>query len=165
MRAPSCSVSGLALWFPTPCGPWSWTTSYKWARVGPRGGQSAGNMASSLRALLCVLGLLAPGALATSPQFGSDERPVHSVGPVIPRVSPRVPPRVHRRLADIRSTEQSSDEAPSAESFREVRLAASNHLTQDGRAADSGGRLVDEICPVRSLTASVRLPWMRALTL
>ncbi|KAM9341233.1 uncharacterized protein ABDE67_014907 [Symphorus nematophorus] len=111
--------------------------------------------------LLCFTGILAPGALGAFPQFGSHDRKIHSISPLIPRVSPQVPPRVNQRLEDIKSIEQTSDEAPSAESFQEVQLGGytargfqqqqrgqqqqraragvNNYLTQDRRRTDSGG--------------------------
>ncbi|XP_073321858.1 uncharacterized protein [Pagrus major] len=111
-------------------------------------------MPSSTWGLLCFIGILASGTLGTSPQFGSLNRKIHSISPLIPRVSPQVPPRVYHRFENIKSIEQTSDEVPSAESFQEVQLGvhtprgfqqqqgarpgANNHLRQEARRADSG---------------------------
>ncbi|XP_059209233.1 matrilin-3-like isoform X2 [Centropristis striata] len=110
-------------------------------------------MTSLMWGLLCFIGILSSETLGTSPKLGSRNRQIHSISPLISRGSSQVPPRVHQRFEDIRSIEQSSDEAPSAESFQEVRLgvsaargfqqqqgarpAASNDLAQERRTADS----------------------------
>ncbi|XP_019110267.1 matrilin-3 isoform X3 [Larimichthys crocea] len=109
-------------------------------------------MTSSVWALLCFIGILASGALGAR-EFGSDNRKIHSIRPSIPRLSPQVPPRVYERFEDIKSIEQTSDEAPSAETFQEVQLGgytprgfqqqgarpgANNYLTQERRRGDSG---------------------------
>lgn len=119
-------------------------------------------MTSSVWALLCFIGILASGALGAR-EFGSDNRKIHSIRPSIPRLSPQVPPRVYERFEDIKSIEQTSDEAPSAETFQEVQLGgytprgfqqqgarpgANNYLTQERRRGDSGGWFVDVMCPV-----------------
>ncbi|XP_042357107.1 matrilin-3-like [Plectropomus leopardus] len=112
-------------------------------------------MTSLTWGLLCFIGILAPGTLGTFPQFGSRNRQIHSISPLIPRVSSQVPPRVHQRFEDIKSIEENSDEEPSAETFQEVRLSGTmakgfqqrqqgarpdgkNHLAQDRRIADNG---------------------------
>ncbi|XP_030298872.1 matrilin-3-like isoform X6 [Sparus aurata] len=117
-------------------------------------------MPSSTWGLLCFIGILASGTLGTFPQFGSRNRKIHSISPLVPRVSPQVPPRAYRRLEKIKSKEQTSDGVSSAESFQEVQLGvhtsrgfqpqqqqqpqqgarpgAINHLRPDARRADSG---------------------------
>ncbi|XP_077945237.1 matrilin-3 isoform X10 [Gasterosteus aculeatus] len=64
-------------------------------------------MTSVTWGLLCLGGILA----ATSPQFGSRNQQMRSTRLLIPPVRPRV--------EEIRSSEQGSDEAPSAETFQE----------------------------------------------
>ncbi|XP_026209451.1 matrilin-3 isoform X2 [Anabas testudineus] len=76
-------------------------------------------MTSLPRGLLCFVGFLLSGARGTSPQFRSQNlqiRPLH------PRASPQVPPGLYQDFEDIRSVEQASDEAQSAESFQEALL-------------------------------------------
>ncbi len=115
-------------------------------------------MTSSLWGLLCFIGVLASGTLGTSPQFGSHNRQIHSIRPLIPRGSPQVPPRANQRFEDIKSIEQTSDEVPSSETFQEVQLGdytvrgfqqqqggapgANNYLAQERRRGDDGGWLV-----------------------
>ncbi|XP_049453013.1 matrilin-3-like isoform X3 [Epinephelus fuscoguttatus] len=108
-------------------------------------------MTSLTWGLLCFIGILAPGTLGTFPQFGSRNRQIHSISPLIPRVSSQVPPRVYQSFEDIKSIEHTSDEVPSAETFQEVQLGgdtsqgyqqqqgaqpgANNNLVQDRRIA------------------------------
>lgn len=111
-------------------------------------------MTSSVWGLLWVVGILASGTLGIFPQFGSHNRNIHSISPLIPRVSPQVPPRVYQHSGEIKSIEQTSDEVPSAESFQEDRLGGSSprgfqqqqqqrgahgHLTQEEPTSDRGG--------------------------
>lgn len=118
----------------------------------------AGNMTSLTWGLLCFIGILAPGTLGTFPQFGSRNRQIHSISPLIPRVSSQVPPRVYQSFEDIKSIEHTSDEVPSAETFQEVQLGgdtsqgyqqqqgaqpgANNNLVQDRRIAGNRGWLM-----------------------
>uniref|UniRef100_A0A8P4GH94 Matrilin 3b n=1 Tax=Dicentrarchus labrax TaxID=13489 RepID=A0A8P4GH94_DICLA len=110
-------------------------------------------MTPSVWGLLCLTGILASGTLGSLPQSGSRNRKIHSISPLIPRVSPQIPPRVHQRFEDIKSIEQTSDEPPSAETFQEMQLGgstsrgfqqqaaragANNYLTQETRTTDSG---------------------------
>lgn len=142
-------------------------------------------MPSSTWGLLCFIGILASGTLGTFPQFGSRNRKIHSISPLVPRVSPQVPPRAYRRLEKIKSKEQTSDGVSSAESFQEVQLGvhtsrgfqpqqqqqqgarpgAINHLRPDARRADSGGGLADVMWFKSGLTISIHLLWMRSITL
>ncbi|XP_070835075.1 matrilin-3-like isoform X3 [Chaetodon trifascialis] len=110
-------------------------------------------MTPLVRALLCFIGILAPGALGTSSQFGSYSRKIHS-SPFVPRVSPQVPPRVYQRFEDATPIEQTSDDVPMADTLQEVQQGdytprgapqqqgvqqgANNHLTQGRRRAVSG---------------------------
>ncbi|XP_076605426.1 uncharacterized protein LOC143332062 isoform X6 [Chaetodon auriga] len=110
-------------------------------------------MTSPVRALLCFIGILAPGALGTSSQSGSYSRKIHS-SPFVPRVSPQIPPRVYQRFEDVTPIEQTSDDVPRADTFQEVQQGdytprgapqrqgvqqgANNHLTQERRRAVSG---------------------------
>lgn len=104
-------------------------------------------MTSVTWGLLCLGGILA----ATSPQFGSRNQQMRSTRLLIPPVRPRV--------EEIRSSEQGSDEAPSAETFQEDQPSGStargprqgsrpgariNPAQERRRAteADSGGQLV-----------------------
>ncbi|XP_075964646.1 uncharacterized protein LOC142968589 [Anarhichas minor] len=98
--------------------------------------------------LLGLIGILAAGTLATSPQLGSRNRQIHSIRPEIPRVSSQIAPRVRQRFEEIKSIEQSSDEAPSAGTFKEVQPGGSTargsrqhsplHQAQERRRADNG---------------------------
>lgn len=81
---------------------------------------------------------------------------IHTVRPLNPRAYTQVPPGVYQHFEDIRSTEQTSDEAQSAESFQEARLGdftvlgfqqkqrqgpragATTHLTQGSGRPDRG---------------------------
>ncbi|XP_054470323.1 matrilin-3-like [Anoplopoma fimbria] len=81
-------------------------------------------MTSSTWGLLCLI--LAAGTLSASTQFGSRDRPIHSIKPV------------HRRLEQIKSIEQSSDEEPSAGTFHPGVPGADIYLVQERRRADSG---------------------------
>lgn len=130
-------------------------------------------MTSSTWALLCFIGILASGTLGTSPQFGSHNRQIHSIRPVIPRVSPQVSPRANRRFEGVKSIEQTSDEEPSSETFQEVQLGdytargfqqqegagpgANNYLKQERRRAEDGGWLLYALCPRRSFPISIHL--------
>ncbi|XP_035530412.1 matrilin-3-like [Morone saxatilis] len=110
-------------------------------------------MTPSVWGLLCLTGILASGTLGNLPQSGSRNRKIHSISPLIPRVSPQIPSSVHQRSEDIKSIEQTSDEPPSAETFQEVQLGgsaprgfqqqgartgANNYLTQETRTTASG---------------------------
>ncbi|XP_031732703.1 matrilin-3-like [Anarrhichthys ocellatus] len=98
--------------------------------------------------LLGLIGILVAGTLATSPQLGSRNRQIHSIRPVIPRVSSQIAPRVRQRFEEIKFIEQSSDEAPSAGTFKEVQPGGSTtrgsrqhsplHQAQERRRADNG---------------------------
>ncbi|XP_071327394.1 matrilin-3-like isoform X6 [Trachinotus anak] len=109
-------------------------------------------MTSLTWGLVCFIGVLASGTLGTVPQPRSQHRQSHSVRPLISRVSPQIAPGPRQRF-EIKSTEQTPDGVPSAESFQEVQLGdytrgfqqqqsvrpgASNHLPQEGRTAGSG---------------------------
>lgn len=145
-------------------------------------------MPSSTWGLLCFIGILASGTLGTFPQFGSRNRKIHSISPLIQRVSPQVPPRAYRRFENIKSKEQTSDGVLSAESFQEVQLGvhtprgfqpqqqqprqqqgarrgANNQLRPDERRVDSGGGLADVMWFKSGLKISIHLLWMRAVTL
>ncbi|KAM8736611.1 uncharacterized protein AB9X84_021986 [Acanthopagrus schlegelii] len=118
-------------------------------------------MPSSTWGLLYFIGILASGTLGTVPQFGSRNRKIHSISPLIPRVSSQFPPRTFRRFENVKSNKQTSDGVPSAESFQEVQLEVhtprgfqqqqqqpqqqpqgarpgANNLRPGGRRADSG---------------------------
>ncbi|XP_035467187.2 matrilin-3 isoform X2 [Scophthalmus maximus] len=101
-------------------------------------------MASSMWGLVCVMGLLASGSLGTSPQLRPEQGRVHPARPLVPRGAPRVPASVYQRIEDM-SVEQTSDEAPSAESDdtgrgfpRSAPPPGANHLqAQERRGPDS----------------------------
>ncbi|XP_036980910.1 matrilin-3-like isoform X2 [Acanthopagrus latus] len=120
-------------------------------------------MPSSAWGLLYFIGILASGTLGSVPQFGSRNRKIHSISPLIPRVSSQFPPRTFRRFENVKSNKQTSDGVPSAESFQEVQLEVhtprgfqqqpqpqqqqqqpqgarpgANNLRPGGRRADSG---------------------------
>nr|XP_046269736.1 matrilin-3-like isoform X2 [Scatophagus argus] len=109
-------------------------------------------MTPSAWGLLCLICILASGTLGTFPQLGSHSRKIHSISPLIPRVSSQVPPRVYQRFGDIATIEQTSDEEPRAETVEAVQLGvyaprgfqqqqgANNYLTQERRGSDSGAR-------------------------
>ncbi|XP_022606453.1 matrilin-3 [Seriola dumerili] len=111
-------------------------------------------MTSLTWGLLCFIGILASGTLGIFPQPRSQHRQSHSVRPLNSRVSPQVPSRVRQHF-EIKSTEQTSDEVASAESFQEVQLGdysnrgfqqqqqsvrpgANNYLTQESRTTIIG---------------------------
>lgn len=115
-----------------------------------------GIMTPSLWGLLCYFTILIPGTLGTYSEFGSQRRQIHSIRPSVTRVSPQVPPRVHERFRDVESTERTSDEEPSTETYQEVQLGEHDargaqgarrgdygSLTQERRRTDSGGELVN----------------------
>ncbi|XP_034419565.1 matrilin-3-like [Cyclopterus lumpus] len=93
--------------------------------------------------LLCVI--LAAGTLATSPQFGSRDRQIHSISPGGPRVSSGpVGPRARQPFEGIRSVEQSSDEPPRLRDVQrgsEARPGANRYLAKQERrrAGDGAG--------------------------
>ncbi|XP_047197563.1 matrilin-2 isoform X9 [Hippoglossus stenolepis] len=73
-------------------------------------------MTSLMWGLICFIGSLASGALGVFPQLRAQHRQIHSGSPLIPRASPQVHARVSQWFEDIKSAEQISDEALSAES-------------------------------------------------
>lgn len=140
-------ISGLDLLFPTPCGPLG---AARISRLHPACAlletQRRQTMASSMWGLVCVMGLLASGSLGTSPQLRPEQGRVHPARPLVPRGAPRVPASVYQRIEDM-SVEQTSDEAPSAESDdtgrgfpRSAPPPGANHLqAQERRGPDSAG--------------------------
>lgn len=114
------TLSGLGLWLPRLVGPHHIKRLDRAVLVRPRGHPHRDGIMTSLpRGLLCFVGFLLSGARGTSPQFRSQNlqiRPLH------PRASPQVPPGLYQDFEDIRSVEQASDEAQSAESFQEALL-------------------------------------------
>ncbi|KAL6105121.1 matn3 [Pungitius sinensis] len=85
-------------------------------------------MTSVTWGLLCLGGILA----ATSPQFGSRNPQIQTTRPLIPPVRPR--------SEEVRSSEHSSDKAPSAETFQEDQPGGSTARgTQQG--AGQGARI------------------------
>lgn len=122
------------------------------------------NMTSVMWGLVFFFGVLAPGTLGIVPHARSQRRQIHSAGLLNPRASPKVKPVLYERFEDIRSTEQVSDELPTAETFQEVQLGgygvrgfqqagANNYLSQEGQRAGSGGWFVDAAC---SLVVHIR---------
>ncbi|XP_008305169.1 matrilin-3-like [Stegastes partitus] len=111
-------------------------------------------MASLIWGLVCLAGILASGSVGTLAQPRSQHRQMLSVSPPVSRVSSQFHPRIRERFDDITSIEQTSDEVPSAETFRDVQLddytvqdfqqrrgvraGATNHLPLDGRRAQGG---------------------------
>ncbi|XP_072220918.1 uncharacterized protein [Leuresthes tenuis] len=100
-------------------------------------------MASPICEVIVFIGILAASSRGTLAQSRSQQRQIHSAGPLL---SPRVAPRAYERTDDFGSIEQTSVETQSAESFQEVqqddysfeqrqgaRAGANNYLTHEGR--------------------------------
>lgn len=103
-------------------------------------------MSSLIWGLTCFVGLLAAGTLGSPSQFGSRRQQIHSISPLIPRVSPQVSPRLHERVGEIKSIEQTSEEVSSSEGLQEIQLGVANVRTiqQQGARSVSNPQLTQE---------------------
>ncbi|XP_034051280.1 matrilin-3b isoform X16 [Thalassophryne amazonica] len=79
-------------------------------------------MTSPVWGLVYYMVVVASGTLGTFSQFGSQRRQIHSISPLIPRVSPQVSPRVYERITT---------------GFHDSRTGGKDHVTPGRRGNDN----------------------------
>ncbi|XP_029983024.1 matrilin-3-like isoform X6 [Sphaeramia orbicularis] len=109
---------------------------------------------------LLLWGLVFPLMLVsgTLGQFGSRHRPIHAISPTITRPSPQVSPRGYQRLGNIRSMEQTSEEAPGSDSVQQVQDVGhgDRRLQQKGARAGANNYLPQERTLLQAIKPNCR---------
>ncbi|XP_075304118.1 uncharacterized protein LOC142366185 [Odontesthes bonariensis] len=95
-------------------------------------------MTSPICEVIVFIGILAASSRGTLAQSRSQQRQIHSAGPLL---SPRVPPRAYERTDDFGSIEQTSVETQSAESFQEAQQGDYSFEQRHGARADANNYL------------------------